>query len=116
VKEKEDFRVFVGSDIIEMANLALYAANKFHHTSDNPEEFLIHGTQVKAIAVPGLSRTIGLFGMRLSNMWIGTDLLSDKTSVEVWYEKKDQAVCYRNAFKYGVQVGVTKEVTKFIPA
>jgi hypothetical protein len=116
LKQQDDFRVFVGYDIIEMANLALYAANKFHHTSSNPDEFLIPGTTIKAVAVGGLNKTIGLFGMRLSNMYLGTDMLSDETTVQLWYEKKDNAVLYRNAFKCGVQVAFTSECVKFIPA
>ena len=116
VKQQADFRVFCGHDIIELANLKIYADNKFHYDTTDPNSITIPGTQYKAVAVNGLNGTQKLFGMRMSNMYLGTDLLSDQTSVQVWYEKKDNAIDYRNAFKLGVQVGITKQCVKFIPA
>jgi hypothetical protein len=116
LKQQSDYRVFCGYDVIEMANLALYDANKFHHTASNPDEFMIPGTTVKAVAVPGLDRTKGLFGFRLSNVYVGTDLLSDTTEVKVWYNIDEEKTRYRNAFKYGVNVAITAECVKFIPA
>jgi hypothetical protein len=116
VKEKDDFVVFCGSDVIEAASFQLYGANKFHYKADSPDEFLIPATNIKAIAVPGLSAADGVFGMRISNMYIGTDLLSDETEVKVWYNQDEAAVRYRNAFKYGVGIAFTNETVKFIPA
>jgi len=115
VKQSADFRVFIGYDVLESYTLALQAANLYHYKPENSEEITIVGTNVKAVAVAGLSAATGMFGMRLSNMVVGTDLLSDQTQVEVWYDKADQAVNYRNAFKYGVGIAFTNEVTKFIP-
>jgi hypothetical protein len=116
IKEQGDFRVFCGYDVIEMANLALYDANKFHHTANNAEEFLIPGTNIKAVAVSGLNKTTGLFGLRLSNIYLGTDLLSDTTEVKVWHSVDNNTMRYRNAFKLGVNVALTDECVKFIPA
>lgn len=116
VRESEDFRVFVSPTHLLYASLQLYGANKFHHKDGELTEMVIPGTNSKAVAVPGLAITSGIFGMRLSNMYIGTDLVSDTTEVQAWYEKKDNAICYRNAFKFGVQVAFTNECVKLIPA
>jgi hypothetical protein len=116
LKEADDFRVFVGYDVIEKANLALYTANKYHHDSNDDQEFMIPGTKVKAVGVGGLDATKGMFAIRMSNMYIGTDLLSDTTQVKVWHNHDEEKTRYRNAFRYGVNVAITSECVKFIPA
>jgi hypothetical protein len=52
--------------------------------------------------------------MRLSNMYFGTDLLSDETTADMWFSQDDRNVKYHLAFKAGVQIAFPSEIVKFI--
>ncbi len=41
-------------------------------------EFVLPGTTIKVIAVAGLNGTNKVYAMRLSNMFLGTDLLNEE--------------------------------------
>lgn len=116
VMGKEDFVIFCGWDTFNLVVDAHVNANLFNYGSQNigNGEFTIPGTSYKVIAVHGLDGTNDLFGIRISNMYFGTDLLSDETNAEMWYSQDDRNVKFHLAFKAGVQVAFPSEIVKFI--
>jgi hypothetical protein len=109
----DDFHIFCGQDTLGLLKLAIRASNYFHYTADAPDTVSMPGTAVKVVGVPGLNGTSDLFGMRLSNMYIGTDGQNEEERPKIWYSQDDDNIKYSNKFKYGVNVGITSEVIKF---
>jgi hypothetical protein len=54
--------------------------------------------------------------MRLSNMFLGTDLLNEEEKFEIFYAKEADQVRFVSQFKYGVNIAFPDEVVKFILA
>jgi hypothetical protein len=61
------------------------------------------GTNVRVVAVPGLTSTNRIVCTYLGNLFYGTDLLSDEENFELWYSKDNDEVRFQAAFKAGVQ-------------
>jgi hypothetical protein len=116
VMGKEDVVIFSGWDIFNIIVDAHVNANLFNYGSQNigNGEFTIPGTNYKVVAVHGLDGTSDLYALRLSNMYFGTDLVSDETDARMWYSQDDMNVKYHLAFKAGVQVAFPSEIVKFI--
>ena len=116
VMGKEDLVIFCGWDIFNSVVDAHVNANLFNYGSQNigNGEFTIPGTNYKVIAVHGLDGTSDLYAIRLSNMYFGTDLVSDETTADMWFSQDDRNVKYHLAFKAGVQVAFPSEIVKFI--
>ncbi len=120
IQGKKDVRIFCGWDTFSKYIANLVNLNLFHYAPVGTEvsneangEIIIPGTQYKLTAVHGLDGTNRLFGMRVSNMWLGTDLLNDYEEWELFYAKEAQEVRFIDKFKMGVQVGFPNEITKF---
>jgi hypothetical protein len=73
----------------------------------------IPATGITLYAVPGLNNTNGIYGGRRSEFIVGTDLTSDFSSVEVFYERKDDSIYVRNRFRMGVQFPFDDQLVKF---
>jgi hypothetical protein len=116
VMGKEDLVIFCGWDIFNLIVDAHVNANLFNYGSGNIQdgEFVIPGTKYKVVAVHGLDSTSDLYAIRLSNMYFGTDLVSDETTAEMWFSQDDRNVKYHLAFKAGVQIAFPTEIVKFI--
>ena len=116
VKGKSDVKIFCGWDTFDIIVDAHVNANLFNYGSQNigDGEFTIPGTRYQVVAVHGLDGISDLYGMRTSNMFFGTDLLSDETNAEMWYSQDDRNVKFHLAFKAGVQVAFPSEIVKFI--
>jgi hypothetical protein len=116
VMGKEDLVIFCGWDIFNLVVDAHVNANLFNYGSQNigDGEFTIPGTKYKIVAVHGLDGTSDLYAIRLSNMYFGTDLLSDETTADMWFSQDDRNVKYHLAFKAGVQIAFPSEIVKFI--
>lgn len=116
VLDKDDLRVFVGTDIFRLWTIALTNANQFHYTSDAAQqnmEFEIPGTNVKVVAVNGLNGTNKIVAARLSNLYIGVDLESDSDDFDMWYSQDFRTVRMSVEFKYGTQVAFCDEIVFF---
>lgn len=61
------------------------------------------GTNVRVIAVPGLTNTNRIVCTYLGNLFYGTDLLSDEENFSMWYSQDNDEVRFQAAFKAGVQ-------------
>lgn len=116
VKGKDDVKIFCGWDTFDLIVDAHVNANLFNYGSQNigDGEFIIPGTRYTVVAVHGLDGTNDLYAMRTSNMFFGTDLISDQDQFEMWYSQDDRNVKFHVGFKAGVQIAFPSEIVKFI--
>jgi len=112
----DDVTIFVGQDVFRTYTIALKNANMFNYTFDGKadSEFFIPGTPVKVVATPGLNGVNKLYAMRLSNLFLGTDLLNEEERFELFYAKEADEVRFVSEFKMGVNVAFLDEIASFI--
>jgi hypothetical protein len=112
---KDDTAILLGMDVFRTYTIALKAANMFHYTVDAKadSEFVLPGTSIKVIAVQGLNGTNKIYATRISNLFIGTDLLNEEERFEIFYAKEADQVRFVSEFKMGVNVAFPEEVVKF---
>lgn len=116
VVAKDDVAIFCGMDIFRLYTVALKNANLFAYNLDikADSEFFLPGTTVKVIAVQGLNGTNDLYAMRLSNLFLGTDLLNEEERYELFYAKEADQIRFVVELKFGVNFAFPDEITKFI--
>ncbi len=114
----DDMTIFCGQDLFRTYTVALKDANQFHYSIDvkADSEFILPGTTIKVIAVAGLNGTNKVYAMRLSNLFIGTDLLNEEEKFEIFYAKEADQVRFVSEFKMGVNIAFPDEIVKFILA
>lgn len=112
---KEDLVCWVGVDTFKLMLINLKNANLFHYTPEAAVnmEMVYPGTNVKIIAVGGLSGTNKLVMGSLSNFFLGTDLMNEEEDYKFWYSQDNDEVRFRASFKYGVQVAYPAEIVYF---
>jgi len=76
-------------------------------------EFVYPGTNVKVIAVPGLTNTNRIVATYLGNLFYGTDLLSDEEQFSIWFSRDNDEVRFQAAFKAGVQFAYPDLIVDF---
>lgn len=115
VVAKDDIAIFCGMDVFRLYTVALKNANLFAYNLDikADSEFFLPGTTVKVIAVQGLNGTNDLVAARISNLFIGTDLLNEEEKFEIFYAKEAMQVRYVAEFKMGVNFAFPDEIVKF---
>jgi hypothetical protein len=115
VVAKDDIVIFCGMDIFRLYTIALKNANLFAYNLDikADSEFFLPGTTVKVIAVQGLNGTNDLVAARISNLFIGTDMLNEEERFELFYAKEADEMRYVAEFKMGVQFAFPDEIVKF---
>lgn len=114
----EDMTIFCGQDLFRTYTIALKNSNSFHYQVDAKAdgEFVLPGTMIKVIAVAGLNGTNKIYATRLSNLFIGTDLLNEEEKFEIFYAKEADQVRFVSEFKMGVNIAFPDEVVKFVLA
>jgi hypothetical protein len=114
IAEAEDLVLFVGIDTFKKYTTALRNSNLFHYAADSENmEILIPATNVRMIAVGGLSGTNRMFLARLSNMFVGTDLANEEEEYRFWYSQDNDEVRFRATMKYGVQIAFPDQLVQF---
>lgn len=117
VKGKKDVVIFCGWDVYEDYIAALIEANLYHYTAKNGDqeagEILIPGTQYKLVAVHGLDDTNRIFAIRLSNMYMGTEIVGEDTKFELFHAKEADELRFMAEWKAGVQVAYPNEIVEF---
>jgi hypothetical protein len=115
VVDKDDMVIFCGMDTFRTYTVALKTANQFHYTVDQKAngEFILPGTTIKVIAVQGLNGTGDIVAARISNLFIGTDLLNEEERFEIFYAKEADQVRFVSEFKMGVNFAFPDEIVKF---
>jgi len=118
IVSEDDVRIFCGMDVFRTYVLALKQANLFHYQIDAKadSEFILPATNIKVVAVQGLNGTNKIYAMRLSNMFIGTDLLNEQEKFEIFYAKEADEVRFVSEFKMGVNFAFPDEIVKFVLA
>jgi len=76
-------------------------------------EFIYPGTNVKVIAVPGLTNTNRIVSSYLGNFFYGTDLLSDEEQFSIWHSKDQDEVRFQASFKASTQLAYPEFVVDF---
>jgi hypothetical protein len=118
VKGKADLRIFCGWDVYTLLIQKYVDLNLFHYNPGSTNnaadsEFLVPGTSYKVIPVHGLTGTNDIYAMRMSNIFLGVDLISEEDQFEMWYSQDDRNVKFSANMKIGVQLAFPDEVTKF---
>ncbi len=115
VVAKDDVVIFCGMDVYRTYTVKLKNSNLFHYSTDSKadSEFFLPGTTIKVIAVQGLNATNDIVAMRLTNLFIGTDLLNEEERFEIFYAKEADQVRFVSEFKMGVNFAFPSEIVKF---
>jgi len=115
VVAKDDITIFCGMDTFRLYTIALKNANLFAYNLDikADSEFFLPGTTVKVVAVQGLNGTNDLVAARISNLFMGTDLLNEEERFEIFYAVEADQIRYVNEFKAGVNFAFPDEIVKF---
>jgi hypothetical protein len=112
----EDMTIFVGQDTFRTYTIALKNANMFNYAFDGKadSEFVLPGTSIKVVAVAGLNGTNDVFALRLSNLFLGTDLLNEEEKFEIFFAKEADEVRFAAEFKMGVNIAFPDEIVKAV--
>jgi len=115
VVDKDDIAIFCGMDVFRTYTVKLKTSNLYHYQFDGKanSEFYLPGTNVKVIAVQGLNGTGDIVAMRISNLFLDTDLLNEEERFEIFYAKEADQVRFVAEFKMGVNFAFPDEIVKF---
>lgn len=110
----EDLHLFMSYPDFRTYTKALRDANLFHYTGDENQggDFTlpIPGTNVRAIAVRGLNGQDRMLLSPASNLYAGTDLLSDAEDFRIFYSQDNDEVRFISKFKIGIQCAYLENV------
>ena len=114
----DDMTIFCGQDLFRTYTVALKNSGCFNYQIDvkADSEFVLPGTTIKVVAVAGLNGTNRVYAMRLSNLFLGTDLLNEEEKFEIFYAKEADQVRFVSEFKMGVNIAFPDEVAAFVLA
>lgn len=97
---------------------ALRDANLFHYTGAENQGgdfmLMVPGTNVKAVAVRGLDAQGRFCIASASNLYVGTDLLSDAEDFKIFYSQDNDEVRFLAKWKIGVQAAWLTEVVWYV--
>lgn len=120
---KSDLRYFCGWDVFRLLKLNLTNLNLYQYSGEDTDgELTLPGTGVKVIAVNGLNTNIAdgvtannyrIFLMRVSNIFIGTDMENEQEKFELFFAKEADEMRFVARYKLGIQVAFPNEITKF---
>jgi len=118
VIDAEDLHLFMGYAEYRTYAKALRDANLFHYTGaeDQGQEFsqMHPGTNVRVIAVRGLNNTNRFVLTPASNIYVGTDLLTDAEDFKIFYSQDNDEVRFLAKWKLGVQVAYLEHVVFYV--
>lgn len=114
----DDMTIFCGQDLFRTYTIALKNSGSFNYQIDvkADSEFVLPGTTIKVVAVAGLNGTNKVYAMRLSNLFLGTDLLNEEEKFELFYAKEADQIRFVSEFKMGVNVAFPDEIAAFVLA
>lgn len=119
VTGQDDIRIFAGWDVFNKFINAFTNQNLFNFAPTGSEVsaengvVLIPGTKYKLTAVHGLDGTNRLFGIRMSNIWEGTDLEDEEKDWSIMEDQFKDYLRFKVQFKMGVNVAFPNEITSF---
>jgi hypothetical protein len=116
---KDDIRIFCGWDTFNKFISAYTDVNLFHFAPSGSEvsaangEVIVPGTNYKLTAVHGLDGTNRLFAIRMSNIFLGTDLENEEERWEIFFAKEADEIRFVAEFKDGINVAFPDEIVSF---
>ena len=115
VVDKDDMVIFCGMDVFRTYTVKLKSSNLFHYKYDEAAngQFFLPGTNVRVIAVQGLNGTGDIVAARISNFFIGTDLLNEEERWELFFAKEADQMRFVSEFKMGINFAFPDEIVKF---
>jgi hypothetical protein len=110
----DDMVIVCGQDTFRTYTIALKNDNMFQYSINvkADSEFILPGTNIKVVALQGLNGTNDVYAMRLSNLFLGTDLLNEEEKFEIFFAKEADEVRFAAEFKMGVNVAFPDEIVK----
>lgn len=118
VIDVEDLHIFMSYADFRTYAKELRDANLFHYTGAENQggEFtlMVPGTNVRAIAVRGLNSANRWVLTPASNIYVGTDLLSDAEDFRIFYSQDFDEVRFLAKWKLGVQVAYLDQVVYYV--
>lgn len=118
IVDTDDLHLFMGYADYRIYARALRDANYFAYSGaeNQGENFSqVHpGTNVRVIAVRGLNSASRWVLTRASNLYVGTDLLSDGEDFRIFYSQDNDEVRFLAKWKLGVQVAYLEEVVYYV--
>ena len=116
IVDADDFIAFTSSAWLKLLVRKLTLMNLFHYSPEQTAD-LKRGI----VVVPGTDMTVkatkafteGIYGGKRNEMIFGTDLTNDIETIDIWYEKKDDAIYLRNKFRAGVANPFDDQISKF---
>jgi hypothetical protein len=114
--DKDDVKIFCGMDVFRTLTVKIKNENLFHYqTEARPNtSFFLPGTSIEVVGTPGLNGTNKIYAMRVSNLFLGVDLLNEGTDRwELFYAREADQVRFVSEFKMGVNFAFPTEVVKF---
>jgi hypothetical protein len=116
--DTDDLHLFMSYPEYRIYARALRDVNYFAYTGaeDQGQEFsqMHPGTNVRVIAVRGLNSASRWVLTRASNLYVGTDLLSDAEDFKIFYSQDNDEVRFLAKFKLGVQCAWLDEVVYYV--
>lgn len=114
IVDNGDVVIFAGMDTFRKYTVALKAANLFHYAAEAVDfELVIPGTSIKLVGVNGLNGTDKIVATRLSNLYLGVDLLNEEERFELFYAKEADEMRFVAEFKMGVNYAFPQEIVYF---
>ena len=118
IQGKNDTVIFCGWDVYTLLIEAYVDANLYHfnpggNNKDATSEFIVPGTGYRVIPVHGLDGTKDLYAFRMSNIFLGTDLLGEENQFKLWYSDDDDNIKFSARAKMGVQFAFMDEIVRF---
>jgi len=112
---KEGVAIVCGADVYKLYTQALTSANLYHYNAEQGKdgEMIIPGTSVRLIALHGLNTTNRVFGYKLDNVYVGTDMQNDSETFDMWFSKDNDEFRLKASFGIGVQVAFPDEIVSF---
>lgn len=119
VLDSNDLTIFMSYANFRTLVFALRAANNPYtdFATDKNWEFVYPGTNIKVVATRGLNSVNGgksIIATPASNLYLGTDMMSDTEQFKVWYDQTDDTVYFRAKWKQGVQVAYPQYVVNYV--
>lgn len=97
--------IFVSPAIFRSFMMEMVALNLFHYSgavNDNPDEFILPGSDVKVIKTPGLASSLKIVGTFADNLVYGTDMEGDEEKFDLWWSNDDRIWKYQIKWNAGV--------------
>ena len=116
VVDKPDMKIFCGMDVFRTLTVKIKNDDLFHYqTQAAPNtSFFLPGTTIEVVGTPGLNGTKKVYAMRVSNLFLGVDLLNEGTDRwELFYAREADQVRFVSEFKMGVNFAFPTEIVKF---